>query len=121
MAGNKKKRPAAKGLEPLPGRKWSLRAAAGKTDLGAEGGDSGVGLCLQLEEAIDQRGTRLSLGREALPVVVSDSSRQLQRPTANRLFARFEEAHAWTKGNSDLGWAACAQKPEDEAVSGEPA
>jgi hypothetical protein len=40
--------------------------------LGAEGGDSGVGLCLQLEEAVDQCGARLSLGRQALPVVVSD-------------------------------------------------
>jgi hypothetical protein len=35
-----KKRPAAKCLDSLPGRKWSLGAAAGKTDLGAEGGDS---------------------------------------------------------------------------------
>jgi len=29
------------------------RAVAGKTDLGDEGKDSGVGLCLQLEEAVD--------------------------------------------------------------------
>ena len=41
-----KKRPAAKSLDSLPGRKWSLGAATGKTDLGAERGDSGVGLCL---------------------------------------------------------------------------
>jgi transposase len=74
-----KKRPATKSLDTLPGRKRSLGATAGKADLGAEGGDSGVGLCLQLEEAVDQRGARLSLGRQALPVVISDPARQLQR------------------------------------------
>jgi hypothetical protein len=35
--------------------------------------------------------------------------------------ARSEEALARAKGDSDLGWIACAQEPEDEAVSGEPA
>jgi len=49
-----KKRPATKNLDSLPGRKRSLGATAGKADLGAEGGDSGVGLCLQLEEAVDR-------------------------------------------------------------------
>src|ERR1035441_7939076 len=78
----KKKRPAAKSLDSLPGRKWSLGAAAGKTDLGTEGGDSGVGICLQLEEAVNKRGTRLSLGRQAMPALVSDPARQLQRRTA---------------------------------------
>ena len=82
-----KKRPKAKGLHSLPGRKRSLGATAGKTDLGAKGRDSGVGLCIQLEEAIDQRGARLSLGRQVLPVVVSDPARHLQRRTADRLFA----------------------------------
>jgi transposase len=72
-----KKRPVAKSPDSLPGRKWSLGAAAGKTDLGAEGGDSGVGLCLQLEEAVDKRGTRLSLGRQAMSAVVSDPATQL--------------------------------------------
>jgi putative transposase len=43
-----KKRLAAKSLDSLPGRKRSLGAAAGKTDLGAEWRDSGVGLWLQL-------------------------------------------------------------------------
>ena len=116
-----KKRPAAKSLDSLPGRKRSLRAAAGKTDLGSEGRNSGVGLCLQLEKVIDQRGTRLSLGRQAIQTVVSDPVRKLQRPTSDCLRARFEEAPARAKGDSDLGWIACAQEPEDEAVSGKPA
>jgi len=73
-----KKRPAAQSLDSLPRRKRSLGAAASKTDLGTEGRDSGVGLCIQLEEAFDQRGTRLSLGWQAQPVVVSDPARQLQ-------------------------------------------
>src|ERR1039458_5222400 len=116
-----KKRPAAKSLDSLPGRKWSLGAATGKTDLGAARGDSGVGLCLELEEAVNKRSTRLSLGRQAMPALVSDPARQLQRRTADRLFARSEEALARAGGDSDLGWIACAQESEDEAVSGEPA
>jgi len=116
-----KKHPAAKSQDSLPGRKWSLGAAACKADLGAEGGDSGVGLCLQLEEAVDQRGTRLSLGRQALPVAVSDLARQLQRRAPDCFRARSEEALVRASGDSDLGWIACAQEPEDEAVSGEPA
>jgi len=116
-----KKRPAAQSLDSLPRRKWSQRAAAGKTDLGTEGGDSGLGLCLQLEEAVDQRGAWLSLGRQAMPVVVSDPARQLQRRAADRLSARSEEALARTEGDSDLGWTACAQEPEDEAISAKPA
>ena len=36
-------------------------------------------------------------------------------------FARSEEALARAEGDSDLGWIACAQELEDEAVSGEPA
>jgi transposase len=72
-----KKRPAATSLDSLPGRKRSLGTATGKTDLGAERRDSSVGLCFQLEKAVDQRGTRLSLGWQAMQVVVSDSARQL--------------------------------------------
>ena len=82
-----KKRPKAKSLDCLPRRKRSLGATAGKTDLGTKGRDSDIGLCLQLEEAIDQRSAWLSLGRQALPVVVSDPAWQLQRRTADRLFA----------------------------------
>ena len=32
-----------------------------------------------------------------------------------------KEALARAEGDPDLGWTACAQEPEDEAVSGEPA
>src|SRR5664279_2132848 len=103
----------ATGVHFHPGHVWKI--------LGAERGDSGVGLCLQLEEAVDKRGTRLSLGRPAMPAVVSDPARQLQRRTADRFLARSEEALARAEGDSDLGWIACAQEPEDEAVSGEPA
>ena len=116
-----RKRPAAQSVDSLPGRKWSLGAAAGKTDLGAEGRDSALGVCLPLEEAVDQRGARLSLGRQAMPVVVSDPARQLQRRTADCLRARSEEALARIEGDSNLGWTACAQEPEEEALSGEPA
>lgn len=56
-----------------------------------------------------------------MPTVVSDPARQLQRQTADRIFVRSEKAHARAKGDSDLGWTACAQEPEDETVSGEPA
>jgi hypothetical protein len=57
------------------------------------------------------------LGREVLPIVVSDPSRQLQRQTVDRLFTRSEEAHARAEGDSNLGWLACALEREAEAVS----
>jgi hypothetical protein len=49
-------------------RRRGLGAAAGKTDLGVAGGDSGVGLCLQMEEAVPVCGARLPLGWRAMPL-----------------------------------------------------
>jgi hypothetical protein len=71
---------------------------------------------LRLEEAVDQRGTGLSLGRQAMPAVVSDPAKQLQRRTADCFPAQSEEAFARAEGDPDLGWIAYAQEPENEAV-----
>jgi len=98
-----KKRPASKSLDHLPGRKRRLGAAAGKKNLGTEGRDAGVGSRLQLEEAVNLRSAGLPVGREAMPVVVSNQAGQLQRRELDRFLVRPEETPARAEGHFNLG------------------
>lgn len=115
-----KKRTAAKSLDPLPGRKQCFGTALHKAGLGAARGNPDIGPRLQLEEVVALGGTGLSIGWPALPVMVSDPARQLQRREPHRLSVRSETALAGAEGDSDLGRFTGAQKLEDEAVPGEP-
>jgi transposase len=72
-----KKRPAREGLDHLPGRKRSLRAAAREKDLGAEGRNACPDPRLQLEEIVTLRGPGLSLGRPSQPPLVPVPAGQL--------------------------------------------
>lgn len=80
-----KKRTAAKSLDPLPGRKQCFGTALHKAGLGAARGNPDIGPRLQLEEVVALGGTGLSIGWPALPVMVSDPARQLQRREPHRL------------------------------------
>jgi transposase len=83
-----KKRPAPRRRDSFPRRERVLAAAAGAGHLGAAGADPGVAAPVQLDPAVDVRGSCLPAGRQRRRADVPVQEGLLQHRVADRLPAR---------------------------------